>query len=283
MKPIIGIVAQFDWETGALTINDMYVKRIKKAGGIPVAIPPLVGITDVLEAMDGLIFPEGPDIHPKYYGGELTTKIRSLDVQRDEFELTLIRAALERNLPLLGIGRGTQALNVALGGSLYQDVVSEIPKAIRHDWTSGGKFLVHPSCKVHEVRIKTNSMLFEILKEELNIEGTNEVFIGVNSFHHQAIRKLGEGIKPVAYADDGIIEGIEIPEKFAIGVQWLAEYLDEMQPLFDALVKEALEYKKSKIREEIKEEIKRQENETGKAAEKIVEEIIEELSESRHT
>ncbi len=282
MKPIIGIVAQFDWETGALTINDMYVKRIKKAGGIPVAIPPLVGITDVLEAMDGLIFPEGPDIHPKYYGGELTTKIRNLDVQRDEFELTLIRAALEKNLPILGIGRGAQALNVALGGTLYQDVVSEIPKAIKHDWTSGGRFLVHPSCKVHEVRIKTNSMLFEILKEKLNIEGTNEVFIGVNSFHHQAIRKLGDGIKPVAYADDGIIEGIEIPEKFAIGVQWLAEYMDEMQPLFDALVEKALEYKKCKIREEIKEEIIRQESETGKMAEEIVEEIIEELSESHH-
>ncbi|MCD6189419.1 MAG: gamma-glutamyl-gamma-aminobutyrate hydrolase family protein [Thermococcus sp.] len=246
MKPIIGIVASFDWETGALTINDTYVKRSREAGGIPVAIPPLLGITDVIEAIDGLIIPEGPDIHPKYYGDTLSDKIEWLDIQRDEFELTLIKAALEKDLPMLGVGRGAQAINVALGGSLYQDV-GEIPKAIRHNWLKNGRFLVHPAAKVHEVRIKLDSLLFEILKENLNVESTSEVFMGVNSFHHQAIKRLGNDVKPVAYAEDGIIEAIEVEGKFAIGVQWLAEYLDEMEPLFKALVKKALEYKKKKL------------------------------------
>ncbi|KUK16815.1 MULTISPECIES: gamma-glutamyl-gamma-aminobutyrate hydrolase family protein [Thermococcus] len=246
MKPIIGIVASFDWEAGTFTINDTYVRRIKKAGGIPVAIPPLLEITDVIEAIDGLIIPEGPDIHPRYYGDTLSDKIEWLDIQRDEFELTLIKAALERDLPMLGIGRGAQAINVALGGSLYQDV-SEIPRAMRHNWLKNGKFLVSPAVKVHDVRIKTDSLLFEVLKENLSVESTSEVFIEVNSFHHQAIKKLGDNIKPVAYAEDGIIEAIEVEGKFAIGVQWWAEYLDEMEPLFKALVEKALEYKKKKL------------------------------------
>ena len=246
MKAIIGIVASFNWETGALTINDTYVRRVKEGGGIPVAIPPLLEIVDVLEAIDGIIIPEGPDIHPRYYGDTLSEKIECLDVERDEFELALIKAALEKELPILGIGRGAQAINVALGGSLYQDV-NEIPKSIQHNWIRNGKFLVHPSTRVHEVRIKQDSMLFEILKENLNLEATGEAFIDVNSFHHQAIKKLGNGIKPVAYAEDGIIEAVEVEGQFAIGVQWWAEYLDEMGPLFKALVDKASEYKKKKF------------------------------------
>lgn len=249
MKPIIGITTAYDWKDGKIFVREAYVKRIKEAGGIPILLPPIADVDDVLAIVDGILLTGGGDIHPRYYGEEATAKLRSLAPLRDEFEITLVKKAIENNIPILGICRGIQVINVALGGSLYQDLAADIPHSIKHDWFAEGKYLVPADYRVHEVRIKTTSKLFDLLKKNLDVESTSEVFLMVNSFHHQAIKKLGNGLKPVAYASDGIIEAIEMQDKFVIGIQWHAEYLKDMLPLFEGLVKEAERIKEKNVEE----------------------------------
>ncbi len=251
MKPLIGIIAPVDWHESKLILDTIHLKRIREGGGIPIVFEyEMNSIEDVLSIIDGLLLVGGPDIHPKFYGEDPSSHLRDIDVERDFFEITLARAAVERGIPTLGLGRGAQVINVALGGTLYQDVTTKIPRALKHDWDLSK---IKPSLKVHDVRLKVDSKLYGILRESLNIMGTTEVFLGVNSFHHQAIKKIGEGLRPVAYTVDGIIEAIEGEEEFIIGVQWRAEYLDEMQPLFNALVKKSEEYRKAKRELEVRE------------------------------
>lgn len=251
MKPLIGIIAPVDWSSDRLILDRVYLRRVKHAGGIPVVLDYEEELLeDVLEAVDGILLTGGPDIHPKFYGDDPSNHLRDADIRRDFFEITLTRAAVERELPVLGTGRGAQVINVAFGGTLYQDVAAEIPRAVKHDWDMSK---VHPSQKVHDVRLKVDSKLYRILRESLDITGTTEVFFGANSFHHQAIKKIGEGLRPVAHTIDGIVEAIEGEEGFIIGVQWRPEYLDEMQPLFNALVKEARRYREARRELEMRE------------------------------
>jgi len=251
VKPLIGIIAPVDWHESKLILDTIYLKRIRDGGGIPIVFEHDMGsIEDVLSVIDGLLLVGGPDIHPKFYGEDPSNHLRAVNVERDFFEITLVRAAIERGIPILGLGRGSQVINVALGGTLYQDVATKIGRALKHDWDLSK---IKPSQKVHDVRIKVDSKLYKILRESLDIMGTTEVFLGVNSFHHQAIKKIGEGLRPVAHTVDGIIEAIEGEEEFILGVQWRAEYLDEMQPLFNALVKKATEYREAKRELEVRE------------------------------
>jgi len=251
VKPLIGIIAPVDWSRDRLILDRVYVKRVKHAGGIPVVFDYEEELLeDVLDTADGILLTGGPDIHPRFYGDDPSNYLRDADIRRDFFEITLTRAAVERGIPVLGTGRGAQVINVAFGGTLYQDVAAEIPRAVKHDWDMSR---VHPSQKVHDVRLKVDSKLYRILREELDITGTTEVFLGVNSFHHQAIKRIGEGLRPVAHTIDGIVEAIEGEEGFIIGVQWRPEYLDEMQPLFNALVRAADNYRKAKRELEMRE------------------------------
>ena len=250
VKPMIGIIAPLDRHS-RLVLDTIYLKRVKQAGGIPLVFDyDIDTLDDVLNVVHGVILTGGPDIHPKFYGEDPSSHMRDVDLKRDLFEITLVRAAAEKGIPLLGVGRGAQVINVAFGGTLYQDVAAEIPRAVKHDWEFSK---VNPTDKVHDIRLKVDSKLYRILREALDIMGTTEVFLGVNSFHHQAIKKIGEGLKPVAHTVDGIIEAVEGKEGFIIGVQWWAEYLDEMQPLFNALVREAGEYREIKRELEMRE------------------------------
>ena len=268
MKPLIGIIGQVEPLRNRLFLDRKHMEKVSKAGGIPVVFSIDSTPEDVIDSIDGLLLIEGPDVHPRFYGEDPSTSLKHVDVVRDNFEINLVKKALDRGVPILGIGRGMHVINVALGGTLYQDV-REIPKAIKHDWELG---VVDPFQRVHGVRIKTKSKLYEILKDELDIEGTNEVYIQVNSFHHQAVKRVGEGLRPVAYSVDGIIEGIEAEEGFIIGVQWQAEYLKEMERLYKAFVEAANEYRRGRL------ELKRIEIEA-----KIREELAKEQDESHHS
>nr|WP_297436719.1 gamma-glutamyl-gamma-aminobutyrate hydrolase family protein [Thermococcus sp.] len=264
MRPLIGIVGRMDYSTGRLFLDSTHLRNVISAGGLPSVFGVNGSPEDVLKHVDGILLIEGPDVHPRAYGEDPSESIKYVDVARDEFEIRLVRLAVEEGIPLLGIGRGMQVINVALGGTLYQDV-REIPKAIKHDWDPDS---MDPRQRVHGLRIKTSSMLYELLKEVLDIGGTNEVFMRVNSFHHQAVKRVGDGLKPVAYADDGLTEAIEGEGNFVIGLQWQAEYLPEMDVLFEAFVRAARDYRSEKL------ELSRREIEA---------EVREELNGNRHS
>ncbi|NJE29777.1 gamma-glutamyl-gamma-aminobutyrate hydrolase family protein [Thermococcus sp. 18S1] len=283
MKPLIGIIGQIDHSRNRLFLDKTHIEKIAAAGGIPAVFNTAASPDEVLEHVDGILLIEGPDVHPHFYGEDPSGAIKYVDVDRDEFEISLVRKAVERGVPILGICRGMQVINVALGGTLYQDL-NEIPKAIKHDWELK---LIGPSQRVHGVRIKMSSKLYGILKDELDIEGTNEVYLRVNSFHHQAVKRVGEGIRPVAYAVDGLIEaieGTEDAEGFIMGVQWQPEYLPEMEKLYEAFVRAAAEYRTRKLeleRVEIEAELKEK---LGKAeTEEEAPAITEERDESHHS
>ena len=259
MKPLIAIVGSFDRRQ--VHPLESHVSMVSKAGGLPAVFGTVVAPEDVLEIADGLLLVEGPDVHPRFYGSDPSPKLRDVDVERDEFEVELTRLAIERGTPVMGVDRGMHVINVALGGTLYQDIY-EIPKAIKHDWSLES---VRPEKGLHTVRVKADSLLYSILKEGLNIEGTNEAWTWVNSFHHQAVKKVGEGLRPVAFAVDGLVEAVEGKEGFVLGVQWEPEYLPGMLPLYRALINAAAgrheeleELLRREIAAEIREEIERE-------------------------
>ena len=214
-KPLIGIASLTD-------VN--YVRAISESGGIPVILPNHGGnaetIERYLELLDGLLMPGGPDIPPSEWNEEPHPKTKVLDEHRYQFEKALISAWIKRtNKPLLGICLGSQWINVAHGGSLLQDIPSEFG-------------VVHLNT-THQVTLDPDSKLASIFGE-LNFE--------VNSVHHQAVRKLGEGLRIVARSPEGIVEATETtdPRRFLIGVQWHPEKLfppdDRQRKLFHAFI-----------------------------------------------
>ncbi|WP_297497888.1 gamma-glutamyl-gamma-aminobutyrate hydrolase family protein [Thermococcus sp.] len=233
MKPLIAIIDSFS--EGRIYAPHEHLSMVSKAGGLPAVFSVETEPKEVLRVADGLLLIEGPDVHPRFYGGDPSPKLREVDVARDEFEIELVKKAIERGIPVMGIGRGMHIINITLGGTLYQDVY-EIPKAIKHDWNMK---TARPEQRLHTIRVKADSLLYSILKEVLNVENTNEAWTWVNSFHHQAIKRVGEGLRPVAFAIDGLVEAIESSEGFLLGVQWGPEYLEEMVPLYRALVNAA--------------------------------------------
>ncbi|MGC9068618.1 MAG: gamma-glutamyl-gamma-aminobutyrate hydrolase family protein [Thermoprotei archaeon] len=209
-----------------------YVLAVIRAGGVPVVIPPTTDETlleSYVEKLDGFIFTGGDDISPYFYGESPVRGLGTVDVERDIYELKLIKMILDRKKPLLAICRGIQVLNVALGGTLYQDLPTEHPSKINHSYTVSSKS--YPS---HYVRIDEKSKLAKI---------TGTLRIAVNSFHHQAIKTLGKGLRAVAWSDDDIVEAVELEEEnFVLGVQWHPETMTEKdiysQKIFNALINE---------------------------------------------
>ncbi len=190
------------------------------AGGVPVTLPQLSdAITAALDAIDALLLAPGRDIEPHRYGQEPHPLLAATEPQRDAFELPLARAALERGLPILGICRGLQVLNVALGGTLHQDVSLVAaghptdPGWSRWKLTERASLaaLPAPEHPRHAITIAADSLLAQAL-------GTTET--DVNSYHHQALDRLGEGLAAVATSDDGVIEAVELPGRPVLAVQW---------------------------------------------------------------
>jgi putative glutamine amidotransferase len=191
-----------------LALGLTYPQAVTRAGAIPVVIPPFGSdevIAALLDRVDGICLAGGPDLHPSLYGREPHPNLGPTEPALDGWELALTRMALARGLPLLCICRGLQALNVARGGTLHQDLPG-------HRQDQPGRV------PVHHVDVKAGSRLSAALG------GVTEV--QVNSFHHQAIDELGERLEAVAWSGDGLIEGIEATDReFTLGVQWHAEGL----------------------------------------------------------
>jgi putative glutamine amidotransferase len=212
-------------------VNGTYIRAVQAAGGIPLLLTP--HFTPEVQAalwqrLDGLILTGGGDIEPARFGEPRHPTVDDVSPARDDLELGLTRRALDEDVPLFAICRGIQVLNVALGGSLVQDLPSEWPNALTHSQTAPRHEPTHPVKVMGE-----GTRLGRVL-------GAPEV--NVNSMHHQAIKRLGEGLREVAWAPDGVIEGVEMPgdDRFVLGVQWHPEELvghdQAARNLFDAIV-----------------------------------------------
>lgn len=194
-------------------MNQSYARAVAGAGGVPVLIPPL-GASEALralfETLDGLLLPGGGDLDPSTYGAVPHPKLGGIDPTLDETELALARWALAENKPVLGICRGQQCLNVAAGGTLLQDIPSEIPGALDHSCQERTR-LVHP------ITVDPDSRLCDLLGSD---------HVPVNSLHHQAVSAVAPGFVATARSEDGVIEGIErVDHGFAVAVQFHPEEL----------------------------------------------------------
>lgn len=238
-KPLIGLTTEhfssgyFDQpDHDVQGVLSTYLDAVLGAGGLPVLIPLAVTGADLqalYARLDGVLLPGGCDIDPAYFNEARHPKLGTVDLARDQAELAVAQLALADGKPLLGVCRGMQVLNVAAGGSLYQDLPSEFPTPVAQHAHSTRDYprqhLAHP------VRVAEESRLAQVLGTPI---------VRVNSRHHQAVKAVGEGLVVVAEAPDGVIEGVEMPtHPFALGVQWHPENLQalpEMKRLFEQFI-----------------------------------------------
>jgi putative glutamine amidotransferase len=248
MKPLIGITPDYEpgkkiktrlKKEGVVYLWDRYIQAVADNRGLPVVLPILddeESISDLAQTLDGLMLAGGPfDIHPKHYGEKPVKELGETRENRTRFELAITREALELDLPVLGICGGMQAINVALGGSLFQDIKKQVPKAIPHEQKKPRN---EPA---HRVIIGQGTLLSRIMFERK--EGRDRT-AQVNSTHHQAVKETGKGLLICAAAPDGVVEGIESPSHtFVLGVQWHPELLyprmKEQRGIFEAFVQAA--------------------------------------------
>lgn len=224
-RPAIGLTAYVEtarwgaWESAATLVPHRYVSGVAAAGGLPVVLPPVDGVVGLLDRLDGLVLIGGGDIDPARYGAEPHPRTARVRDYRDRAELALADGALERGLPLLGICRGLQVLNVLRGGTLHQHLPDVVGSTVHSP--ASGTYGQHP------VRIEPGSLLAKVLGRD---EAT------VSTHHHQAIDRLGAGVTPVAWADDGVIEAVVVDDHpFALAVEWHPE-VDDDPSLFEAFV-----------------------------------------------
>ena len=267
---IVGITPRWDAASGQTGVNKAYTDSILRAGAAPVVLP-LTGSEDALSTFcarcDGFLFSGGPDIDPAFYGEQARSDTVQICPERDEMEMALFRLALASRKPMLGICRGIQVFNVMLGGTLYQDIPSEYSTDIRHS--------MQPANRIwHRVNICDSTPLHALLCGANAAESANSgdpagaaesaysgdpagaavsaysgdpagaavsAYVGVNSSHHQAVKDLAPGLRPMAFSEDGLIEAVYLPDHpFFWGVQWHPEQLWQTGPesakLFGAFV-----------------------------------------------
>ena len=217
--PLIGLTPLWDRDKQRYWMFPDYMDHIRYAGGIPVILP-LSDIPEdidrIIRLFDGILFTGGPDIDPVIYGSVDITGTVDVDARRDAFEIPLMRLARDSEMPTLCICRGIQILNVAMGGTVYEDIPSQYPTDLHHMQKTS---FSNPS---HTVTIEKKSRLHELL-------GSDQIW--VNSCHHQAIRRLANGLTVAARSSDGLIEAVELPgERFCSGVQWHPERLGYDNP-----------------------------------------------------
>ena len=234
-RPLIGITtyltpARFGvWETESALIPAVYVRAVENAGGRALLVPPsLDGIAETLDALDGLLFSGGSDLDPALYEQQPHPETDDVVAERDRAEIALLQAALERDMPVLAVCRGSQVLNVARGGDLVQHL-PEIVGDDSHKHTPG-------VFADHEVDLFAGTRVQALLGDRA----------AVKSHHHQGYGRIGEGLRPAGRADDGTTEALEDPSKrFALGVLWHPEE-GEDTALFQALVDEARTYREER-------------------------------------
>jgi len=216
-----------------LALGLSYPNAMRRASAVPVVIPPMdaAGIEPLLDGLWGLCLSGGPDLHPAAYGAEPHPALGPTEPDLDRFEIALLRAAEAREIPVLAICRGLQVLNVSRGGSLTQDLPTERPSDVEHRQTPAG------STATHDVELQPGSLTADCL-------GAQQA--RVNSFHHQAVDRLGSGLRAVGWAADGVIEALEATDRnFTVAVQWHAESMvdsPEQARLLAAFTQAAVSY-----------------------------------------
>jgi putative glutamine amidotransferase len=239
-QPLIGLTTERGYLSRDLPQRDLqgalstYIEAVIRTGGLPVLIPLSLGADDAREIygrVQGVLLPGGGDIDPAGYGALPHPATNEIDLDRDRLELQIARQAVADRKPLFGICRGAQIFNVALGGTLYQDLPSEYASDLRHAFPFPDFPREHIA---HPVRIEEESRLARLLGAPI---------VSVNSRHHQAVKEVAPGLEAVARAPDGVIEALELPaHPFALAVQWHPENLlaqPEMRALFEKFVEAA--------------------------------------------
>ncbi len=241
MKPIIGILANLtEIEEESIQkekayVNNSYINAVKKSGGIPIIIPVNTDEESIrvqIDLVNGIILPGGVDINPVLYKEEPTKEMGFFHPDLDEFHLKAIKIALEKDIPVLAICRGIQVLNVALGGTLYQDIGHIKGSYIKHRQDTK---LYAGS---HMIKINCDSIICRVLGKEAL----------VNSSHHQSIKRLGDCLVETAWSKDGVVEAVEMKNrKFVVGVQWhpelMIEHNEKMFKLFEKFIEESIQLK----------------------------------------
>jgi putative glutamine amidotransferase len=226
-------------------MNHRYFRALTAVGALPLMVPLLDDDPETLrgmyEQLDGIFVAGGVDVDPSSYGAERAALCGVTDLPRDTVEITFSRWALEDGKPFLGVCRGMQILNVVCRGTLYQDCTDEHPGSIKHDYFPNAGYA--RDYLAHDVGIVAATRLREAFGAER---------VPVNSMHHQGVKQLGEGLRPTAYASDGLIEAIESPNgTFAVGVQWHPEMLIEKDAgtrrLFQAFIDEASAWRRQRL------------------------------------
>jgi putative glutamine amidotransferase len=235
MRPLIGIPCYATesaiHQRSVWAANRSFVRAIEEAGGVPLLVPGVelaASVAALRGRLDGLLFTGGGDVDPARYGEAAIPQCQPPDTARDTLELALARQAVADRLPILGVCRGMQMLNVACGGTLYQDIDVQLPGAQRHD-----RYTLPPPEQTHALAVEPGTRLARILGVRRHT---------VNSFHHQAVKEPGRGIAVAARAPDGVAEAIEVREHpFALAVQFHPELQYQADPrlrrLFEAFVR----------------------------------------------
>jgi putative glutamine amidotransferase len=230
MRPAIGITVytregvsdfvRMPYATSNVGLSEL----AEEAGAAPLLLTPTAYVEEVLDRIDALVLQGGGDVHPEYYGSEAHPQTNTIDRRRDEFELALLARARQRRMPVLGICRGIQLVNVGFGGTLVQHLpdVTDVEHEALDRWDA----------TAHPIEIEPDSRLSELL-------GARQM--EVNSVHHQALDRIGEGLRVVARALDGVVEAVEAPDEAVLAVQWHPEWAQNVdwarqRRLFEALV-----------------------------------------------
>jgi putative glutamine amidotransferase len=223
-------LAEADPARTEMVLGMVYARAVQRAGGVPVVLPPLAPheVTELAPRLEGLCLSGGPDLDPAAYDARAHAELGPIEPDLDHWEIALVHQAERLRLPILGICRGCQVLNVARGGTLHQHLPDVTDGSIHHRQDVPG------SQPTHGVEVAPESLLAALL---------GETGPQVNSFHHQAADRVGSGLRPVAWSADGVVEALEDPDApFVLGVQWHAETLverPEQRGLFEALVEAA--------------------------------------------
>ena len=223
MKPLIGITTHLsDNEFGQtrIVLQQAYANAIYQAGGVPVLIPSLIaedGWDALYSRLDGILLSGGGDVALEHFPGEAHPRIADVEPLRDTIELTLARAAADDGKPFLGICRGCQVVNVALGGTLYTHLPDQFPNALDHSYPGNMRHVL-----VHQVKIEEGTRFADVLGEPI---------VKVNSHHHQGLKDIAPALRIAGYAPDGLVEAVELPDHpFGLAVQWHPEWLTDQQP-----------------------------------------------------
>ncbi|HKI53314.1 MAG TPA: gamma-glutamyl-gamma-aminobutyrate hydrolase family protein [Anaerolineales bacterium] len=235
MKPLIGITTNQSKNThGHPTVMVMqsYVNAVMQAGGVPVLVPSMIhedGWDALYARLDGILFSGGGDISLKRFSGEAHPRVDDVDPERDSVEIKMLQSAVEDGKPFLGICRGCQVMNVALGGTLYTHIQDQLPNSLDHAYPGNRRTVL-----VHEVKLEEGTHIAEVMGEPI---------LKVNSLHHQGLKDIAPSLKITGYAPDGLVEAVELPDHpFGIAVQWHPEWLTDQQPtknLFRKFIKAA--------------------------------------------